>query len=65
MMESEKQNELELFQEAFFIQEVGNEAVQKALENNKKKKIPSVFSKDGVVYYKLPSGVITQKSPFK
>lgn len=64
-MESKKLDELELFQEAFFIQEVGNEAVKKALDSNKKKGIPSVFSKDGIIYYKLPSGKITQESPFK
>ncbi len=64
-MESKKLDELELFQEAFFIQEVGNEAVKKALDSNEKKGIPSVFSKDGIIYYKLPSGKITQDSPFK
>ena len=64
-MGSEEQEELKLLQEAFFIQEVGNEAVEKALEKNKKKKIASVFSKDGIIYYKLHTGVITQESPFK
>ncbi|MCM8535464.1 MAG: hypothetical protein NE334_05970 [Lentisphaeraceae bacterium] len=64
-MKSDQIDELELFQEAFFIQEVGNEAIKNALENNKKKKIASVFSREGIIYYKLPSGVITQKSPFK
>ena len=64
-MENEKLDELELFQEAFFIQEIGNEAVKNALDNNIKNNIPSVFSKDGIIYYKMPSGQITQESPFK
>ena len=63
-MKNDKLNELELFEEAFFIQEVGNEAVKNALDSNKKKKIPSVFSKDAVIYYKLPPGKVTQESPF-
>lgn len=63
-MKNDKLETLELYQEAFFIQEVGNEAVKNALDNNKKKNIASVFSKDGIIYYKLPSGKITQNSPF-
>ncbi|NQZ66806.1 MAG: hypothetical protein HRT89_01930 [Lentisphaeria bacterium] len=60
-----KTEELELLKEAFFIQQVGNEAVKNALDNNREKNIPSVFSRDGVIYYKMPSGEITRKSPFK
>ena len=63
-MKSNKIDELELFQEAFFIQEVGNEAVKNAIDSNKKKKIPSVSSRNGDIYYQLPSGKITQESPF-
>ena len=56
--------DLELYKEAFFIQSIGNRAVKSAIDKNKKKNIPSVFSKDGIIYYKLPSGEITQTSPF-
>ncbi|MDD7984645.1 hypothetical protein PQO01_06745 [Lentisphaera marina] len=59
-----KINDLELYQEAFLFQKIGNEAVKEAIQNNVKKNIASVFSKDGKIYYKLPSGEITQNSPF-
>ena len=59
-----KINNLELYQEAFLFQKIGNEAVKEAIQNNEKKNIASVFSKDGKIYYKLPSGEITQGSPF-
>ena len=39
-------------------------AVKEALKENEEKNIPSVFSKDGKIFYKLPNGDITQKSPF-
>lgn len=63
-MEINKFDDLELYQEAFFFQKVGNDAVKKALDNNKLKNIPSVFSKNGKIFYQLPNGEITQKSPF-
>jgi hypothetical protein len=63
-METEKINDLELYQEAFLFQKIGNEAIHEVLKENKKKNIASVFSKDGIIYYKLPSGEITQNSPF-
>jgi hypothetical protein len=63
-MKVKKIDDIELYQEAFNIQELGNKAVKRALQENKEKKIPSVFSKDGVIYYKLPSGEITSKNPF-
>jgi hypothetical protein len=63
-MKVEKIDSLELYQEAFNIQYVGNNAVKEALKENEEKNIPSVFSKDGKIFYKLPNGDITQKSPF-
>ena len=63
-VETKSIDNLKLYQEAFMFQSIGNEAVREAIQNNKEKNIVSVFSKDGVIYYKLPSGEITQKSPF-
>ena len=57
-------DDIELYQEAFSIQEIGNKAVKEALKENQEKNIPSVFSKDGKIFYKMPNGEITQKSPF-
>ncbi len=63
-MKVEKIDNLELYQEAFSIQNIGNKAVKEALKENEAKNIPSVFSKEGKIFYKLPNGEITQKSPF-
>jgi hypothetical protein len=41
----------------------GNYAVKKAQENSLKKGIPNVYSKNGTLYYELPNGEITSKTP--
>ena len=64
-MEVEKFNDLELYQRAFEIQLIGNQAVSKAKSENRKKGIPIVFSINGKIHYELPDGTITTKSPFK
>ncbi len=64
-MEMDKEAELELYRKALFISQVGNQAVNEVLEFNKKNNIPSVFSRNGIIYYLLPSGDITRESPFK
>ena len=54
-----------VYKDAFYIQKIGNRAVKSVLERNQKKNIASVFSKEGKIFYKLPSGEITEKSPFE
>ncbi len=63
-MQVDKLDNIEIYQEAFEIQRIGNEAVEEALKENKEKGIPIVFSKNGIIYYELPSGEITTESPF-
>jgi len=65
MMEVNKLDDIELYQEAFEIQQIGNEAIERVIKENKEKGIPIVFSKDGVIYYELPHGEITTESPFE
>lgn len=64
-MKVEKLDNTELYEDAFDIMEIGNEAIENVKKENKEKGIPIVFSKDGVIYYQLPDGEITTKSPFK
>ena len=64
-MKVDKFDDIGIYQRAFEIQEIGNEAVKKVLKENKEKGIPIVFSKDGIIYYELPNGEITTESPFK
>ena len=42
---------------------IGNEAVMKAKEENKRLGIPEFFSKNGVIYYILENGEITTEKP--
>ncbi|MCX6579991.1 MAG: hypothetical protein NT166_07370 [Candidatus Aminicenantes bacterium] len=64
-MKVDKLDNIEIYQKAFEIQKIGNEAVRKVLKENKKRGIPIVFSKNGIIYYELPNGEITTKSPFE
>lgn len=42
---------------------IGNQAVMKAKEENKRYGIPDFFSKNGVIYYVLEDGTITTERP--
>lgn len=64
-MRVDKLSDIEIYQEAFEIQTIGNEAISRVLKENKEKGIPIVFSKNGIIYYELPSGEITTESPFE
>ena len=64
-MRVKKFDDIEIYQDALEIQRIGNEAVSRALKENKEKGIPIVFSRNGVIYYELPSGEITTQSPFE
>ena len=47
------------------IQRIGNRAVRKAQADNHAKGLPNVYSKNGVIYWQLPDGTVTMKSPFE
>ncbi len=57
-------NELKLFFEGCEIVAIGNKAVKKAQNESRQKGVPNVYSNDGKIFYELPSGKITKKSPF-
>ena len=44
---------------------IGNRAVRKAQEENRKKGIPNVYSYNGHIYYELPNGELTKEDPLK
>ena len=50
---------------AVYITKVGSRAVHKAQKKNTQKGIPNVYSMNGKIFYQLPNGEITEKSPFK
>ena len=44
---------------------IGNRAVKRAQEENRKKGIPNVYSYNGHIYYELPNGELTKENPLK
>ena len=46
-------------------QRIGNRAVKKAQEENRRLGLPNTYSRNGVNYYELPDGTITTQSPWK
>lgn len=46
------------------ITRIGNRAVVKAIQANKEKGIPNVYSLNGTLVYELPDGAITTDCPF-
>lgn len=55
-MSETEQNIFELTAE---ITKVGNRAVHKAQEENRKQGIPSVYAKRGAIYYQFPNGTVS------
>jgi len=63
-MNSQKPLSLQLFLQAAEFKRIGNLAVHKAQEENRRLGIPNVFSRNDVLYYELPNGEITKEDPF-
>lgn len=63
-MRVEKFDDIEIYQMAIEIQQMGNRAIERVRKENKAKGIPIVFSRNGIIYYELSDGNITTKSPF-
>jgi hypothetical protein len=51
--------------EAAAIAKIGKKAVDAVKSENREKGIPIVFSEDGTVFYELPDGTVTSRSPLK
>jgi len=56
-------NDDSLYLEMRELEKVGNEAVMKAKQENKKYGIPEFFYKNGVIYYVLENGGLTTEKP--
>jgi hypothetical protein len=55
----------DIYKEALIFAAIGNRGVQLALKESKRKGIPVVFGILDKIFYKMPDGTITTKSPFK
>lgn len=56
---------LETYKWAREILRIGNRAVKKAQEENRRKGIPNVYDINGHLYYELPNGELTTKDPMQ
>ena len=56
---------LEAYKQTREFLRIGNRAVRKAQEENRKKGIPNVYSYNGHIYYELPNGELTKEDPLK
>ena len=56
---------LETYKRMYEFLQIGNRAVKKAQEENRKKGIPNVYSYNGHIYYELPNGELTKEDPLK
>lgn len=54
----------ETYESLIKVTRIGNRAIKKAQAENSKKGLPNVYSKNKKLYYELPDGTITMKSPF-
>jgi len=56
---------IEIYQRGAEFIKIGNKAVLEAQEENRKRGIPNVYSRNGKIYYELPNGEITDENPFE
>ena len=56
---------LETYKRMYDFLRIGNRAVKRAQEENRKKGIPNVYSYKGHIYYELPNGELTKEDPLK
>jgi hypothetical protein len=64
MMKVEKLTQIEVYQQASEFARIGQKAAQIAKTRLRSKGIPIVFSRNGKIFYEMPDGEITSKSPF-
>ena len=55
---------LEIYEFVAECNRIGNEAVKKAQEENRRKGIPNAYLFNGSIIYELPDGTITKENPF-
>ena len=64
-MSKTRPERIETYRRAAELQRIGNRAVRAAQEESRRLGVPNVYSRDGALYFELPSGEITQKNPFE
>ena len=63
-MHQDKLDSIDIHKETLDFLRIGNRAVKRAQEENRKKGIPNVYDINGHRYYELPNGELTTKDPY-
>lgn len=56
--------DLKIYRRTLELLRIGNQAVRAAQEENRRLGIPNSYSRNGKLYFELPSGEITETNPF-
>ena len=63
-MRQDKLDSVDIYKETLEFLRIGNRAVKRAQEENRKKGIPNVYDFNGHRYYELPNGELTKEDPY-
>ena len=55
----------ELYERFIEFERIGNRAVRKAQERNRRLGVPNVYSINGTIYYERPDGTLTTEDPYE
>jgi hypothetical protein len=62
-MHQDELNSPNIYKRTLEFLRIGNRAVKRAQEENRKKGIPNVYDFNGHLYYELPNGELTKEDP--
>ncbi len=63
-MHQDKLDSPDIYKKTLEFLRIGNRAVKRAQEENRKKGIPNVYDFNGHLYYELPNGELTKEDPY-
>ena len=63
-MHQDKLKSPDIYKKTLEFLRIGNRAVKRAQEENRKKGIPNVYDFNGHLYYELPNGELTKEDPY-
>ncbi|MCY3553003.1 MAG: hypothetical protein OXH39_21290 [Candidatus Poribacteria bacterium] len=63
-MHQDKSDSVDIHKQTLELLRIGNRAVKRAQEENRKKGIPNVYDFNGHLYYELPNGELTKEDPY-
>ena len=63
-MPQNKLDSVDIHKRTLELLRIGNRAVKRAQEENRKKGIPNVYDINGHLYYELPNGELTKEDPY-